>query len=134
MQMRSKKRREVKERNDLTPSRQSNCILVEKVALAQKNATLQKKNNDSVAASTVTTRNIQSTRRKKVTSGKRSGEEEQVLGDQTSSPAPATTTARKLPVKRKKRFGLPDKKKQCTIGGFRSPIHNKELNKGVHVL
>jgi hypothetical protein len=106
----AKKRREIKERNDLTPSRHSNRI-VEKVALAQKNATLQKNNNDSVAASTDTTRNIQSTSRKKVASGKRTGEEEQVLGVRTSSPAPATTTARKLPVKRKKRFGLPDKKK-----------------------
>ena len=106
----AKKRREIKERNDLTPSRHSNRM-VEKVALAQKNATLQKNNNDSVAASTDTTRNIQSTSRKKVASGKRTGEEEQVLGVRTSSPAPATTTARKLPVKRKKRFGLPDKKK-----------------------
>ena len=107
----TKKRREIQE---TTPSRHSNRI-VEKVALAQKNAALQKNNNEPIAAST---RNLQSTSRKKVVSGEKAGE--QVLDDPMSSPAPAaaataTTTARKPPVKRKKRFGLPDKNKKVPL-------------------
>ena len=111
----AKKRRDVIEINDLTPSRHSNCI-VEKIALAQKNVAAQRKKAPIAAGASTGKRKVQSnsTGRKKAATAGKDGEEESLV-DSTFSPAPAaatvSTTAKKKAAKRKKKFGAPDKKK-----------------------
>ena len=105
----AQKRSKVVAISDLTPTRNSNRIL-KKMASAQNNVPSQRKEAPFAAALTGKSK-LQSLGRKNVAFGKRSEEREL---DTTCLPEPATATAtspaKKKAVKRKKKFGAPDKK------------------------